>query len=108
MGNHAVGSMYNAALALVSDEEVATLTEAGAMSILDKIHAAIKDDYYWSEDAEFDDMRDPWEKLGKILVKAFCPTRYEEFTSMTEFPEEGDEDWYDAVIEPFRARYGFC
>lgn len=99
--------MYNAAMSLVDDSSIESMPQEAALAILDKIHAAIKDDYYFSADAEFDDMRDPWEKLGKLLTKAFCPGRYAEFSSMTEFGED-DDDWDDAVIQPFRDRYGFC
>lgn len=109
MGNHAVGSMYNAAMALVDDKSIDRMDRLDALEILDNIHVAIKDDYYFSDDAEFDDMDEPWEKFGKLLCMAFCPERYAEFSSMTEHPEEdGDYDWYDAVVGPFRQRYGYC
>lgn len=109
MGNHVVGSMYNAAMAMVPDESVGSMTQDEALGILDRIHGAIKDDYYYSSDAEFDDQTDPWEKLGKVLVRAFFPARYAEWAALLEWPEDGeDTGWWDSVYMPFRIRYNLC
>jgi hypothetical protein len=105
MGNHLVGKMFVSGIAHLTDEEIDNLTQEKALAILDKIGKEVIAST--SLDAEFDDHLDPNQRLGRVVIKAFLPEKYEEWKNEPDVNEEMDEEYYDKIEKPFRARFGF-
>ena len=105
MGNHYVGKMFVAGIAILSDEDIDNLTQEKALEIIDKIGKEVIAST--SLDAEFDDNLNPNERLGRIVIKAFMPEKYEKWKNERYVSEEVDSDWYYKVYRQFRERFGF-
>lgn len=101
MGNHRVGEMFVVGISLLSDDDIDTLTQEKALDIIDKIGNKVI--ATTSLDAEFDDNTIPNTKLGRVLIKAFLPEKYEAWKNKS----YEDEEYYHKVYKPFRERYGF-
>lgn len=106
MGNHLVGKMFVAGIAIITDEEIDNMTQEKALSIIDAIGKQVIEST--SLDAEFDDHLNPNQKLGRIVIKAFLPEKYEEWKNEPYVNEEMDDDYYYKVLKPFSERFGFC
>ena len=105
MGNHLVGSMFNAGLSILSENEIDELTQEKALEIIDKIGKEVIETT--SLDAEFDDYAEPNQKLGRVLLKAFLPEKYIEYKDKEYVSDEMDDDWYYKLWKPFIDRFGF-
>ena len=106
MGNHNVGKMFVAGIATISDEEIDALTQEKALNILDTIGKVVIAST--SLDAEFDDHLNPNQRLGRIVIKAFLPEKYEDWKDKEYVSDEMDDEYYYKVDVPFRERFGFC
>lgn len=105
MGNHYVGKMFADDVSILSDEEIDNLSQEKALEIIDKIGKEVITQT--SLDAEFDDHLDPNQKLGRIVIKAFLPEKYEEWKNQPFVNEEMENDWYYKLYKPFKDRFGF-
>jgi len=105
MGNHIVGKMFNAGVSVMSDEEIDSLSPEKAFEIIDRIGKEVV--ATTSLDAEFDDFINPDQKLGRVLIKAYLPHKYEEWRGKPFVDEEMDDEWYYKLYRPFRDRFGF-
>jgi len=105
MGNHYVGKMFITGIAILSDEDIDNLTQEKALDILDKIGKEVI--VRTSLDAEFDDYLNPNERLGRIVIKAFLPEKYEEWKNEPYVNDDMDDDYHYKVYMPFRKRFGF-
>lgn len=105
MGNHTVGLMFHAGASAFSDEEIDNLTAEKAFAIIDRIGKVVVDTT--SLDAEFDDYEKPNEPLGKLLIKAFLPEKYNDWKNLVDMEEDDEELWYDKVIKPFHNKFEF-
>lgn len=105
MGNHVVGKMFNSGVSVLSDDEIDNLSTEKAFEIIDKIGKEVIKTT--SLDAEFDDYANPNKKLGRVLMKAYLPERYNEWKSKTYVSDEMDNDWYYKLWKPFTLRFGF-
>lgn len=106
MGNHLVGKMFIAGIAIITDQEIENMTQETALSIIDTIGKKVVETT--SLDAEFDDYLNPNQRLGRIVIKAFLPEKYEEWKNEAYINDEMDEDYYYKVLKPFSERFGFC
>jgi len=104
MGNHYVGKMFVVGISILSDDDIDNLTQEKALEIIDKIGNEVVAST--SLDAEFDDHLDTSQRLGKVVLKAFLPEKYEEWKDK-EWDEEMGEEHYLKVYRPFRERFGF-
>ncbi len=105
MGNHLVGKMFVAGIAIITDEEIDNMTQESALKILDKI--GIEVIATTSLDAEFDDHLKPNQRLGRIVLKAFLPEKYEDWKNEPYVNDEMDVEYNYKVYKPFRQRFGF-
>lgn len=105
MGNHYVGKMFVTGISILSDDEIDNLSQEKALEIIDKIGKEVIAST--SLDAEFDDHLNPNQRLGRVVVKAFLPEKYEEWKNEPFVNEEMDNDYYYKVYRPFRKRFGF-
>lgn len=105
MGNHYVGKMFVTGISILSDDEIDNLSQEKALEIIDKIGKEVIAST--SLDAEFDDHLNPNQRLGRVVIKAFMPEKYEEWKNERYVSEEMDSDWYYKVYRPFRERFGF-
>lgn len=105
MGNHLIGKMFNAGVCDISENEIDQMTTSIALKILDDIgNEVIKST---SLDAEFDDLLNPNENLGRIIIRAFYPKKYEDWKNLKYVNDEICDEWWSKVKEPFSKRYGF-
>ena len=105
MGNHYVGKMFVTGIATLSDKEIDNLSQEKALEIIDKIGKQVIEST--SLDAEFDDHLKPNKRLGKLVIKAFLPEKYEDWKNEPFVSEEMDELYYYKVEKPFKERFGF-
>ena len=105
MGNHIVGKMFNTGVSVLSDEEIDNLSREKAFEILDRIGKEVIETT--SLDAEFDDYDSPNQKLGRVLMKAYLPEKYQEWKTKEFVDDEMDEEWYYKLYKPFKERFGF-
>ena len=77
MGNHVVGQMFVAGISNLSDNDIEKLTQEKALALLDKIGKRVIEET--SLDAEFNDHLNPDQRLGKIVLKAFCSEKYDDW-----------------------------
>ena len=105
MGNHYVGQMFNTGLDFLSDEDIDNLTQERALEIIDKIGKEVI--AITSLDAEFDDLLNPNKRLGRVIIKAFLPERYDDWKNELYVNEQMDDEYYYTVYKPFRDRFGF-
>lgn len=105
MGNHIVGKMFVTGIANVTDTEIEEMTQEKALVIIDKIGKEVIAST--SLDAEFDDHLDPNQRLGRIVIKAFYPLKYESWKNEPYVNDEMCDEWWDNVYKPFKARFGF-
>lgn len=106
MGNHIVGNMF-ASGAVALEPYIDGFSREEAEQALDNIWNFVKESYYFSGDAEFDDFTDPDEPLGKLLIKVFAFDKYEEL-SKVDWKNAPDELW-EIAGQPywkFKERYG--
>ncbi|KKN50937.1 hypothetical protein LCGC14_0628020 [marine sediment metagenome] len=94
MGNHAVGR----AMGLMAEMALKMRTNQPALSLLDEICEP-----YRGADAEFDEVTEPDQALGKLMGEAFSPD-----TDWTINTEDVADKWYDKVYIKFCSRYEFC
>ena len=100
-----VGKMFNAGVSILSNTDIDELTQEKALELIDKIGNEVIETT--SLDAEFDDYADPNRKLGRVLLKAFLPEKYDDWKER-EYVDEGmDNDWYYKLWRPFVNRFGF-
>ena len=106
MGNHIVGNMF-ASGAKALEPYIDSFTQKDAEEALDRIWSFVKNSYYFSGDAEFDDFANRDEPLGKLLIKVFAFEKYDEWknldweTASDELEEEADEIYWI-----FKKKYG--
>lgn len=105
MGNHLVGKFFHVGISILSDEEIENLTQEKALNILCDIGDEVVK--ITSLDAEFDDYDNPNQRLGRVLIKAYLPEKYDEWKNLEYVDEKIDEEWYNKVYEPFKKRFGF-
>lgn len=105
MGNHYVGKMFIAGISILSDYEIDNLSKEKALEIIDKIGKEVIEST--SLDAEFDDHLFPNQRLGRVVIKAFCPEKYDEWKNEPFVNEVMEEEYYNKVYSPFRERFGF-
>ena len=105
MGNHYVGKMFVTGIAILSDDEIDNLSQEKALEIIDKIGNEVIAST--SLDAEFDDHLNPNQRLGRLVIKAFLPEKYEAWKNEPFVNEEMDQEYYHKVYRPFRERFGF-
>jgi len=105
MGNHIVGKMFNTGVSVLSDKEIDNLSKEKAFDILDKIGKEVIEST--SLDAEFDDYANPNKKLGRVLMKAYLPEKYQEWKTKEFVDDEMDDEWYYKLYKPFKQRFGF-
>jgi len=105
MGNHHVGKMFVAGISILSDEEIDNLSKEKALEIIDKIGKEVIEST--SLDAEFDDHLNPNQRLGRVLIKAFLPEKYDEWKNEPYVNDSMDEEYYNKVYKPFQVRFGF-
>jgi len=105
MGNHYVGKMFVTGIATLTDKDIDELTQEKALVIIDKIGKEVIAST--SLDAEFDDHLDPNQRLGRIVIKAFLPEKYEVWKNEPYVNNEMDEEYHYKVYKPFRERFGF-
>ena len=105
MGNHYVGQMFNTGIDFLSDEDIDNLTQERALEIIDKIGKEVI--AITSLDAEFDDLLNPNKRLGRVIIKAFLPERYDDWKNELYVNEQMDDEYYYTVYKPFRDRFGF-
>lgn len=105
MGNHYVGKMFVAGISILSDDEIDNLNKEKALEIIDKIGKEVIAST--SLDAEFDDHLNPNQRLGRVVIKAFLPEKYDEWKNEPYVNEDMDEEYYNKVYKPFRERFGF-
>lgn len=106
MGNHIVGQMFVSGIAILSDDDIEKLSQKEALNVIDKIGKIVIETT--SLDAEFDDHLDPNQRLGRIVIKAFHPSRYDDWKNKEYVDEEMDLEYYNNVSKPFKERFGFC
>lgn len=106
MGNHYVGKMFVTGISILSDNDIDNLTQRDALEIIDKIGKEVIAST--SLDAEFDDSLAPNQRLGRLIIKAFLPEKYEEWKDEPYVNEEMDREYDNKVYKPFRKRFGFC
>jgi len=104
MGNHNVGKFFYVGTLFLEDEEIDNLSQEKALGILEKIGEYVVENT--SLDAEFDDLLDPNKRLGRVLIKAYLPEKYEEWKGKEYVDDDMDDDW-DKVEGVFRKRWGF-
>jgi hypothetical protein len=105
MGNHYVGKMFVTGISILSDDEIDNMSQEKALEIIDKIGNEIIAST--SLDAEFDDHLNPNQRLGRIVIKAFLPEKYEAWKNEPFVNEDMDNDYYYKVYRPFQERFGF-
>lgn len=105
MGNHYVGKMFVVGISILTDDEIDGLTQEKALSIIDKIWKEVITST--SLDAEFDDNLNPNQRLGRVVIKAFLPEKYDEWKNEPFVNDVMNEDYYYKVYKPFRDRFGF-
>lgn len=105
MGNHLVGKMFVAGIANITDEEIDNMTQEKALSIIDKIGKEVIEST--SLDAEFNDHLDPIQRLGRIVIKAFLPEKYEDWKNEPDVNDDMCDEWLSSVYKPFTTRFGF-
>lgn len=105
MGNHYVGKMFVTGISILSDDQIDNLSQQKALEIIDKIGKEVITST--SLDAEFDDHLDPNQRLGRVVIKAFLPEKYDEWKNEPFVNEMMDEEYYNKVYKPFRERFGF-
>lgn len=105
MGNHDVGKLFYVGILFLEDEEIDNLTQEKALMLLDKIGQYVVNNT--SLDAEFDDLLNPNQKLGRVLMKAYIPEKYEEWKHKEDIDENMDDIWYYKLYKPFREKWGF-
>ena len=105
MGNHYVGKIFVTGISIFSYDEIDSLSQEKALEIIDKIGKEVI--ATTSLDAEFDDHLNPNKRLGRLVIKAFLPEKYEEWKNEPFVNEEMDKDYYYKVYRPFRERFGF-
>lgn len=105
MGNHYVGKMFVVGISTLTDNEIDSLTQEKALSIIDKIGKEVIAST--SLDAEFDEHLNPNQRLGRLIIKAFLPEKYDEWKNEPFVNDVMDEDYYYKVYKPFRDRFGF-
>ena len=105
MGNHYVGKMFVAGISILSDDEIDNLSQEKALEIIDKIGKEVI--ATTSLDAEFDDYLDPNQRLGRVVIKAFLPEKYDEWKNEPFVNDEMDDDYHYKVYKPFCERFGF-
>ena len=105
MGNHVVGKMFNSGVSFLTEKEIDDLSQEKAFEIINSIGKKVINST--SLDAEFDDYANPNKKLGKVLIKAFFPEKYNDWKEKEYVTEEMDEDWYNNVWKPFTKLFGF-
>lgn len=107
-----VFDVYEAVIDSLSDSFIANLSQEGALKILDDAHSeALKLTCYDSA-VDFGDYDYPTEKLGRLLMKAFYPKRFnrwgESFSGYNDWEqEEMWDEWHENVMKPFMSRYSF-
>ena len=106
MGNHLVGKMFVAGIAILTDEDIDNLTQEKALGIIDKIGKEVVAST--SLDAEFDDHLNPNQRLGRIVIKAFYPLKYESWKNEPYVNDDMCDEWWNNVKQPFNERFGFC
>ncbi|KKM21450.1 hypothetical protein LCGC14_1635330 [marine sediment metagenome] len=94
MGNHEVGR----AMGRMAEMALKMKKNQTALSLLDEICEP-----YRGADAEFDEVTEPDQPLGKLIGEAFSPS-----TDWTINTEDDADRWYDEVYSKFRSRYEFC
>lgn len=105
MGNHLVGQMFVSGVASYSPDAIDSMSSEEAMTKLETIGELVVKST--SLDAEFDDSLNPNEKLGSMVIKAFHPSKYNEWKTKPFVDEEIDEEYYTQVYKPFREKFGF-
>ena len=105
MGNHYVGKMFVAGISILTDDDIDNLTQEKALEVIDKIGKDVI--ALTSLDAEFDDHLNPNERLGRVVVKAFLPERYNDWKNKPCVDDDMDDEYYYKVYKPFRERFGF-
>lgn len=105
MGNHYVGKMFISGISILSDADIDSMTSEQAIDILDKIGKVVIEST--SLDAEFDDHLKPNQRLGRLVIKAFLPEKYEAWKNEPYVNDEMDEEYHYNVYIPFRERFGF-
>lgn len=105
MGNHLVGKMFIAGIATVTDEEIENIPQEKALEIIDEIGKEVIAST--SLDAEFDDHLNPNQRLGRLLIKAFYPLKYDKWKNEPYVDDDMFDEWNENVNKPFRKRFGF-
>ena len=105
MGNHLVGKMFVIGISTLSDIEIDNLSKEKALEIIDKIGKEVIAST--SLDAEFDDHLAPNQRLGRVVIKAFFPEKYDEWKNEPFVNDLMDNEYYYKVYKPFRERFGF-
>jgi len=108
MGNHIVGNMFaSGANALVPYLD--NFSQKEAKNALDNIWNFVKESYYFSDDAEFDDFTNPDKPLGKLLIKVFAFDKYDKYSAI-DWENASDADWEesDELYWQFKKKYGLC
>jgi hypothetical protein len=106
MGNHIVGNMVNAG-AVAIEPYIDNFTQKEAEEALDRIWNFVKQSYYFSGDAEFDDFANYQNPLGRLLTKVFAFDKYEEWKTI-DLTGASDE-LYDEIGQPYwdmKEKYG--
>ena len=105
MGNHIVGKMFNAGVSVFTEEEIDNMSQEKAIEVIKKIGKKVVEST--SLDAEFDDYMNPCEPLGRILIKAFIPEKYDDWKHEEYVSDDMGDMWYDNLEKPFREMFGF-
>lgn len=105
MGNHLVGKMFVTGISSITDKEIEEMTQKEALLIIDKIGKEVIEST--SLDAEFDDHLNPNQRLGRIVMKAFYPLKYDKWKNKPYVSDEICEEWFNKIEDPFRERFGF-
>ncbi|CAL2084980.1 hypothetical protein [Tenacibaculum sp. 190524A02b] len=106
MGNHFVGKMFVAGLATYTEKDIDEMSQDQALEVIEAIGKVVTENT--SLDAEFDDHDNPNQPLGRVLMKAFIPHKYNEWKNEEFVNEEMDEVWYNQLWKPFVNKFGFC
>lgn len=108
MGNHIVGNMFASAAAALAPY-IDGFSQEEAENALDGIWNFVKESYYFSNDAEFDDFTNFDQPLGKLLIKVFAFDKYQKSLTI-DWGTAPDEIWeeFDDIESQFSKKYGLC